>query len=471
MNDKILPTLKDAIQTCGLQDGMTVSFHHHLRDGDGVLPMVMKLIGEMGFRNIRVSASSIHASHGIVADLIKQGVVDRIDTNFLGRSVGETVSAGLMPTPAVLRTHGGRPLALEAGETDIDIAFMAASAVDCMGNMNGIDGPSAFGSMGHAFGDVAAAKKVVAVTDNLVPYPLSRPSIDETMVDYVVVVPSLGDVKGIKSGLTTMTRDPVGLRIAKLAASVVEHSGYLQDGIRYQCGGGRTSQAVTQFIRETMKRRKIQGGFLLGGINSLFVDMMEEGLFTSILDAQCFDLEAVASMRRNANHTEISCSRYANFNAKSRACAQLDVVILGATEIDTNFDVNVHTDSNGIIMGGSGGHSDIAFGAKMTVIVSPLVRARSSVVVEKVMNVSTPGHCIDVLVTQRGIAVNPRHPDLTLRLKDAGLPVLSIEELLHMARKLTGPASPLQRGDKVVGKIIGYDGKQVDEILQASTGR
>ncbi len=465
--DKLLPSIREAIRQCGLRDGMTVSFHHHLRDGDGVLPMVMGVIGEMGFRNIRVSASSIHASHGIVADLIRKGVVDRIDTNFLGRSVGDTVSAGFMPEPAVLRTHGGRPLALEAGETAIDIAFIAASAADRMGNMNGVDGPSAFGSMGHAFADAAFAEKVVVVTNHLVPYPLHRVSIDETHVDHVVVVPSLGDVAGIKSGLTTMTRDPMGLRIARLAADAVEHSGLLADGFNYQSGGGRTSQAVTQFVREAMKRRKVTGGFLLGGINSLAVAMLEEGLFGSALDAQCFDLEAVDSLRRNPSHTEISCSRYANYNAPSRCCAQLGAVVLGATEIDVNFDVNVHTESLGIIMGGSGGHSDIAKGAELTVIVTPLVRARSSVVVEKVACRSTPGECVDLLVTQYGIAVNPARPELRARLAEAGLPLKDIEELLAIARRMTGTPKPVAFGEKIVAEVVGYDGKRTDVIRQA----
>lgn len=466
---KILPSVREAVAQCGLRDGMTVSFHHHLRDGDGVLPMVMAVIGEMGFRNIRVSASSIHASHGILADLIRQGVVDRIDTNFLGRSVGETVSAGFMPEPAVLRTHGGRPLALESGETDIDIAFIAASAADCCGNMNGVDGPSAFGSMGHAFADAQFARQVVVVTDHLVPYPLHRVSIDETLVDHVVVVPSLGNVAGIKSGLTTMTQDPVGLRIARLAADAVEHSGLLADGFNYQSGGGRTSQAVTQFVREAMRRRGVAGGFLLGGINRLAVEMLEEGLFHSALDAQCFDLEAVASLRRNTSHTEISCSRYANYNAPSRCCAQLSAVILGATEIDPNFDVNVHTESLGILMGGSGGHSDIANGAALTVIVSPLVRARSSVVVEKVACRSTPGKCIDMLVTQYGVAVNPARPELRDRLREARLPLKDIEEQLALARRMTGVPKPVEFGDKIIARVIGYDGAQIDVIRQAAT--
>ena len=69
--------------------------------------------------------------------------------------------------------------------------------------------------------------------------------------------------------------------------------------------------------------------------------------------------------------------------------------------------VNVHTDSNGCLMGGSGGHTDAAAGAKLTMILAPLVRARLPIVTDRVTCISTPGSSIDVLVTQRGIAVNP----------------------------------------------------------------
>ena len=33
-DNKIVPTLQDAIKLCGLKDGMTISFHHHFRNGD-----------------------------------------------------------------------------------------------------------------------------------------------------------------------------------------------------------------------------------------------------------------------------------------------------------------------------------------------------------------------------------------------------------------------------------------------------
>ena len=143
----------------------------------------------------------------------------------------------------------------------------------------------------------------------------------------------------------------------------------------------------------------------------------------------------------------------------------LDVVILGATEIDTNFNVNVHTDSSGCLMGGSGGHTDAAAGAKLTMIIAPLVRARLPIVTDRVTCISTPGDTVDVLVTQRGIAVNPRRPELRQRLLEAGLPVTDIEALKKRAEAIAGIPRPVPRGNRVVAEVLGRDGRVQDQIL------
>lgn len=466
MKGKLVGSLEEVIRLCALRDGMTVSFHHHLRDGDRVLPMVMETIQEMGFRDITVSASSIHGSHGCLAEMIRNGVVTGLDTNFLHKCVGYTVSEGYMKKPAIFRTHGNRPHALATGESHIDIAFIGASAADCQGNMNGVDGPSAFGPMGYAFADAQFADKVVVITDYLAEYPLTPVSIDERYVDYVVQVDSIGDTSGIASGITTVSKDPLGLKIAKTAVQVFEHSGLFQDGFLFQTGGGRTSLATTRFLQEAMDRRGIRGGAILGGINGLFVDLLEKGYFQKIMDTQCFDLAAVRSIRDDPRHQEIACGHYADMLAKSCVASRLTAVMLGATEIDADFNVNIHTDSNGRIMGGSGGHTDIAHGAKLTVIVSPLVRQRRAAVVDRVITKSTLGDSVDVLVTQCGIAVNPRRPELRERLTDAGLPVKDMQDLYRTVTKLTGIPNRAPFTDRVVAEVHGYDGAVNDYIYQ-----
>ena len=158
--------------------------------------------------------------------------------------------------------------------------------------------------------------------------------------------------------------------------------------------------------------------------------------------------------------------QYASPTARSAAVDSLDVVILGATEIDTDFNVNVHTDSNGYIMGGSGGHSDTAAGAKLSMIIAPMFRARLPIVTDRVSCISTPGKDIDVLVTQGGIAVNPKNVELTGRLKAAGLPIVDIRELKEKTEQLTGKPNPVPKGSKLVAEVIGRTGEKLDEIYQ-----
>ncbi len=464
MNNKIVSSLREAIQLSGLKSGMTVSFHHHLRNGDFVLNMVMAEIARMGIRDLTVNASSLFDIHAPLLDHIKSHTVTRLLTDYMSGAIGKEISQGILETPVEFRTHGGRPSDIELGRIPIDVAFIAAPAADCMGNCSGKYGKSACGSLGYAYPDAENAKKVVVITDNLVPYPLQDWSIPETHVDYVVTVDAIGDPNGIVSGTTKITRDPVGLVMADLAAQVIRHSGLLRDGFSFQTGAGGASLAAAKFLKDIMLREKIHGSFGCGGITGYMVDMLNEGCFESLMDVQCFDLKAVESIRTNPRHQEISASHYASPSARSAVVNSLDVVILGATEVDTDFNVNVHTDSNGSIMGGSGGHSDTAAGAKLSMIIAPMFRARLPIVTDRVTCISTPGRDIDVLVTQGGIAVNPKDTELRQRLKDAGLPVVDIHDLKEKAERITGTPNKIALSDRVVANVIYRDGTLLDTI-------
>lgn len=463
---KVINSIEEAVKKCELKDGMTVSFHHHLRNGDFVLNKVMKTIDEMGYKDIKIAPSSIFPIHEPLIDLMKRKVVTGVTANYMRGSVAEAISEGIMDEPAIFHSHGGRPRAIENGEIKIDVAFIAAPTCDKEGNMNGVDGPAACGSLGYAYVDAQHAKKVVAVTDHLLDYPVSPISIDETRVDYVVQIDSIGDPNGIVSGSTQITRDPVGLSIARYASKVIEHSGLLKNGLSFQTGAGGASLATAYYLKSLLKEKNIKGSFCMGGITGYMVNLLEEGLFEKLMDVQCFDIEAVKSLKRNPNHQEISASHYANPDSKSSVIKNLDIVILGATEIDTNFNVNVHTDSNGYIMGGSGGHSDTAAESKLCMIVAPLFRARLPIVVDRVHTITTPGSTVDVLVTERGIAVNPKRQDLKDKLKNAGLPIVEIEELKAMGEKIAGKAKKAETEDKIVARVIYRDGKELDVIRQ-----
>ncbi len=463
---KLATGLEEVFRAIPVRDGMTLSFHHHFRNGDGVVNLVLATAAKLGLKDLKVAASSIFPVHAPLVEHFKAGVVTALDTNYMSGPVAEAVSRGALAKPVILRTHGGRARAIECGQLKIDVAFIAAPSADEYGNVNGIAGPTACGSLGYAYPDAEYADKVVAVTDNLAAYPLTPVSIPQTRVDYVVKVDKIGDPKGIVSGTTRITKDPVQLKIADTAAKVVQASGLLKNGFSFQTGAGGASLAVAHFVRQMMVAGGITGSFALGGITGYLVAMLEEGLFEKIIDVQGFDLEAVRSLAANPNHVEVGAGFYANPFNSGCVVNMLDCVILGATEIDTAFNVNVVTGSDGMIMGGSGGHSDAAAGAKLTVVVANLLRGRLPIIMDKVLTATTPGETVDVLVTERGVAVNPRRGDLKEKLAAAGLPLKEIGELKRLAEAIAGVPQPVKLGDRTVALVEYRDGTVIDAVRQ-----
>lgn len=461
---KVIKTLDEAIRKSGLKDGMTISFHHHLRNGDFVLNYVLNKIAEIGIKGLKIAPSAVFPVHSDIIDHLENGVIKKIECNYMSGKVAEVISQGIMEEPVIFRSHGGRARAIANGELKIDVAFLAAPAADSEGNINGINGRAACGSLGYAFSDARYADKVIAITDKVQEYPLIPVSIDQTYVDYVLEIEAIGDPEGIVSGTTQITEDPLGLKIAEYTAEIIEKSGFLKDGFNFQTGAGGISLAVSEKLKDKMIEKNITGNFAMGGITSYLVKMMEEGLFKSILDVQCFDLEAVRSIRENIEHQEISSSCYANPESKSCAVDSLDVVILGAAEIDTEFNVNVLTNSNGVIMGGSGGHNDTAAGASLTIVVTPLFRTRLPIVVDKVLTKTTPGEDIDLLVTERGIAVNPANKELYIKLKKSNLPITSIQKLKAEAEKIAGKPKKVEFSDQIIALVESRDGEIIDKV-------
>jgi citrate lyase subunit alpha/citrate CoA-transferase len=305
---------------------------------------------------------------------------------------------------------------------------------------------------------------VVAVTDHLVPYPAAPISVPQTLVDHVVSVESLGDPQKIVSTTTRITRDPVGLLIADHAAQVIAASGLLRDGFSFQTGSGGISLAVADHVRRMMREQSVKGSFGCGGITGYFVEMLEEGLFEALFDVQCFDLQAVTSIGKNPRHLEIGADMYANpFNAGA-VVNRLDCVILGATEVDVDFNVNVNTESTGYLLHNTGGHSDTAAGAKLAIIVAPSIRGRLPIVRDRLTTVTTPGETVDVIVTERGIAVNDRHPDLKAELLRRRLPVKDIRQLQKEINRVTGTPRPLEFEDEIVALVEYRDGSIIDAV-------
>lgn len=462
--EKLHHSLEEVLDKLGLEDGITISFHHHLRNGDYVLNMVVDAIAKRGIKDLTIAASSIFPIHAPLVQHIENGVVTKVVANYMSGPVAKAVSSGRCKYPAIMHTHGGRARAIESGDLHIDIAFIAAPTSDEYGNVSGLFGKSACGALGYAVPDAEYADTVVAITDNLVPYPNCPIEINQTLVDYIVKVDSIGNPEGIVSGTTQITKDPIGLKIAKMATDVMMASGLVKDGMSFQTGAGGISLAVAAELREIMKKQSIVGSFASGGITGYLVDMFREGLFNYLFDVQCFDLKAVESYASSHKHMRMSASMYGNPHNKGAVVNNLDIVILGATEIDTNFNVNVTTASDGTIMGGSGGHSDTAAGAKLSIIVTKLTKARLPIIKDKVTTVTTPGESIDVIVTERGIAVNPLRQDLIEKLKATNLPIMTIEELKALAEKMTGTPKAIELSDEIVAVVEYRDGTVIDVI-------
>lgn len=468
--NKIVESLEKAIELAGLRDGMTISFHHHFRNGDHIVNMVVDTLARMGFRDLRVAASSLSDVHAPLIQHIKNGVISHIETSGCRGELAKAVSYGLMDDPVVFRSHGGRAAAIAEDEIHIDVAFLGASSCDPFGNANGYsregEEKSMCGSLGYARVDAQYADKVIVLTDNIVGYPNMPFGISQRLVDYIVRVEDVGDAEKIMTGATRFTKNPHDLIIAETTANIIVHSGYFYDGFSLQTGSGGASLAVTRFLREAMIERNIQASFALGGITGAMVKLHEEGLIRRLLDVQSFDLEAAQSLKNNRFHQQIDANYYANPYRRGAAVNQLDVVVLSALEVDTNFNVNVLTGSDGVIRGAVGGHPDTASGAALAIVVCPLMRGRMPSVRARVNTIVTPGETVDVLVTDQGVAVNPRRPEVAERLMRAHFNVIPIEELARRAERITGKPDPLPLGSKIVGLCTYRDGSVIDVIRE-----
>ena len=465
---KLLPKLDAAFDACAIRDGATLSFHHHLRNGDQVLNQVLDVAARRGLRGLTVAASSLFPVHAPLVQHVERGVVARIVTAYMAGPVAAAVSRGAIRLPVVMQTHGGRAAAIESGRLPIDVAFIAAPAADDYGNLSGAVGRAACGPLGYARVDAEHAARVVAVTDHLMPYPCAPIDIAQDSVDYVVSVDSIGDPAGILSGTTRPTRDPLGLRIADSAAAVIEAAGVLGPDFSFQTGAGGISLAVAERLAEVMRRRGVQGSFAAGGVTAMLCEMLEAGLFRHLFDVQCFDLRAVESFRNDPRHLAMSASMYASPLSRGAVVNRLTTMILGAAEVDLDFNVNVTTGSDGRILGGSGGHADTADGAALAIVTTRLATASAPKIVERVRCITTPGATVDVIVTEVGVAVNPRRPELAARLRDAGLPLRSIEDLCAEAARLAPPLRPTPDDGRIVAVVEYRDGSVIDVVRETA---
>lgn len=464
--DKRVATLREALERSGLRNGMTISTHHHFRNGDFLANMVFDIAHEMGIKGLRWFPSASFPCHAHLIKYLEDGTIERIEGSMNG-PLGRFVSEGGMKGTGVLRSHGGRYQAIQDGEVKIDIAVIGAPSADPFGNANGLSGDSACGLLGFALGDSQYADKVIVATDHPVKFPCYPWQIQGNYVDYVVEVGKLGDPEKIVSGTTQITKSPDRLLLAELTARFCEVCGIIKDGFSFQSGAGGTSLAVGEYFKTIMKAQNIHARFARGGSNKYLVSMLEEGFLDFILDGQTFDLEGVRSMSENPGHVWTSPFTSYNYHGKGNFAGMVDVVILGATEVDLEFNANVVTHSDGTLNHGLGGWQNCLF-SKTVILPIPLFRDRVPVVKERVTTLCGPGELIDVIVTERGIAINPRRVDLIELAKKSNLPVKTIEELKSEAERICGVPEPPQLEERVVAAIKWVDGTVIDVVHQVS---
>ena len=463
--DKRVVSLKEALVRCGIRSGMTLSSHHHFRNGDLLMNRVFDACAELGIRDLVWFPSAAFPCHAPVIEHMKAGVVKRVEGSLNG-PLGRYASEGNMGGPAVLRSHGGRWQAVQDGEVHIDIAVLAAPTADAFGNCTGDRGPSACGSLNFGLVDSLYADKVIVATDNLVPFPCVPWQIQGNNVDYVVELDQVGDPSKIVSGTTRITKSPDRLLIAELTARFIRATGYYRQGFSMQAGAGGTALATAIYLRDMMREDQITAAFMRGGSTKYLVEMLEEGLTGYILDGQTFDLEGVRSMRENPRHLPTSPMTSYNWHGKGNFASLVDFVVLGATEVDLGFNANVVTHTDGMMLHGIGGWQN-CLTANVTILPIPSFRNRIPIIVDEVTTLCGPGELIDVIVTERGIAVNPRRQDLLDQVAGAGLPIRTIEELKAEVDTLCGgPPQRARTTDEVIGVVKWVDGTVLDTIFR-----
>src|SRR6476620_7801623 len=352
--DKRLPDLETALRKCGLRDGIVVSNHHRLRDGDRVALMMLEAAAKLGVKDVLWFPSASFPSQKSAIELMERGWIHHSEVSMNG-PLGYYCTQGKMRGMGVLRSHGGRWQAIQDGEVHIDIAVIAAPTADPFGNCDGSHGKSACGSLGFALADSIYADHVIVVTDNLVPFPCVPWQIQGNNVDYVVEVDSIGDPAKIVSGTTQITRSPDRLRIAEFIARFLRDAGIMKNGFSFQAGAGGIALAFVDYLRRMMKEAGVKARFVRGGSTKYLVELLEEGLIDYILDGQTFELDGVKSIANDPRHVPTSPFTSYNYHGKGNFASMVDAVILGATEVATNFNANAVTHSDGRLLHAIGG--------------------------------------------------------------------------------------------------------------------
>jgi citrate lyase subunit alpha / citrate CoA-transferase len=438
--DKRMAGLAQVLDRFGLADGQVISFHHHYRNGERVIEPVLRLAQARGVRGLTLAASSLFPCHATLIPFLADGTVAHIVTDYMRGPLADAVQAGLLPGKAVLQSHGARARAIASGGLVVDIAFVAAPLATAGGDTTGRGGPLACGPLGYPAVDAAHAGATVVLADRITTRPLPLIDIPGHLVDAVLHHPGPGAPDGIASGSTLPLDTPAARSIGILTAQIIAAAGLMRPGMSLQSGAGGYSLGAVPLIGQAMAAAGVRGSFLSGGITGAHVALLDAGLFDRIMDVQCFDRQAVASAIRNPAHRMMTAADYASPLNPDAVVNQLDVMLLGAVEVDHAFNVNVAASAQGRILGGPGGHPDTAQGAKLSIVTTTLQGGGQPKIVPQLRCLTTEGCDVDVIVTDQGFAVNPRRADLQRALRGLSAPQLRIEDMARLAAQDLPPA-------------------------------
>ena len=481
---KVRKCLEEVIEE-SVPDGGWISFPHYYRDDPTALGLVVDALRNAGKKNVNILGIAFFNSHAdVLLPAINEGFIGGIEGNTYGATAKAVASGILLPHTVIGRTHGGRARAFQRGERIVDLAIGPVPIADKFGNANGVIGnpASLCGPIGLFEPDVRWSKKSVLLTEIIHPNLLLPNPIDMRYVDYVVQVKKVGDNRGISSGSTDIRRvqgDPNRQKIADNILATIQASGVIKEGFNFQIGSGSGLLVLSKMFR-LMKSKGIRAGFTTGGSMEYHVDLLEEGLIECFLDGQCFQpsLRLFESLRNDPRHIEVSTSFYYSPTAKQAAVSLMDVVVLGCSEIDIDFNVNTLTGFDGVLRTGIGGGPDAAAGGKLTILTTPLARVNRKglscpCVREKTTNVVTPGEVVSAVVTEDYLAINhkntsPYLPALIENAASFGLEVVSIDKLAELAMEKAVKIGKLMElpnfTDEIVFAAEWRDGRLIDVV-------
>lgn len=462
-SNKRLDDIDAVFDAFEIRDGAVLSFHHHYRNGDNLINAVIGRAQARGLKGLTLAASSLFPVHAPLVPLIEDGTIRHILTDYVRGPVADCIASGDVHGTVLLQSHGGRARAITARQITIDAAFIAAPLARPDGAATGRGGHLACGPLGYPAVDAGFARRSAIIAAEVTDAVLPHVDIAGRHVDAVVEWPGIGSTDGIQSGTTRPAQTEVARQIGALVTETIRAAGFLKDGMSLQSGAGGYSLAAVGQIGQAMAEGGVAGNFLSGGITGVHTALLSNGTFERIRDVQCFDLDAVRSSISEPRHEMMTAEEYASPLHPRPAVDALDVMLLGAVEVDAGFNVNTVVGADGTILGGPGGHPDTAAGAKLRIVTTNLTGGGFAKLVPNVRCVSTPGHDVDVIVTPDAIAVHHARDELRRRLTAAGLPVRSFEELAaRSAAAATADPTPPVEAPRVL--VEARDGRIADWI-------